>query len=292
MCYVWAVNNTGSVSAPLELYEWVEAPCAPEAGNNELVDETNILWKWRRVNTALGYRFGSSSDYSQSEDVGTSTVKPEAGLAPGMHIRYVWAYNSCGHSDSLVLTFTKNLPAPLADDAVWVSDTLIWKWNAVQNASEYKWSTSNNYSTAISTGDSTQIGESGLTCGTFYTRYVWAENLWGHSDSLILYDAPGPPKSPVLIDGGYSSTKLSYEWDPVEGATGYKYNRTNSDYNSAYTYDLGDETSCVIRGLACGRGYNVYIWAYNNCGHSEPLIRFDHAGACDGNGSGIMRSFR
>jgi len=159
ICYVWAVDNgTGLVSAPLEIYEWVEAPYVPEIGATELLAEDQIDWKWHRVYNAMGYRFGLTNDFSQATDVGAIDHKLETVPSQGIYTRYVWAYNSCGHSDSLVLTFTQNLSAPVADDAVWITDTLFWKWQAVQNASGYKWSTSNDYNTATAHSISIQSG--------------------------------------------------------------------------------------------------------------------------------------
>lgn len=63
---------------------------------------------------------------------------------------------------------------------------ITWKWNTVPDASGYKWSTSNNLSTAVDMGNSTSKTETGLTNGTSYTRYVWAYNFCDNSSALVL----------------------------------------------------------------------------------------------------------
>ncbi len=66
------------------------------------------------------------------------------------------------------------------------SDQIIWNWNAVAGATGYKWSTTNNYATAIDMGTATTKTETGLTPGTTYTRYVWAYNTCGISAPTTL----------------------------------------------------------------------------------------------------------
>jgi hypothetical protein len=283
MSYVWAVDeDNGLVSAPLEIYDWVEVPFVPEAGETELLTGDQIDWKWHRVYNAVGYRFGLTNNYSQSTDVGATDHYLETVSGMGNYTRYVWAYNSCGHSDVLVLTFAPNPAAPVAADPVWVSGVFFWRWNAVQNASGYKWSATNDYSTATDLGDVTETGESGLTCGTTYTRYVWAYNLWGHSDASALIAAPGPPVTPENAGSNVGKTEITYNWTSVEGATGYKYCSAGNNYADAI--DMGNVTTFTRSGLACGHQYDFWVWAYNDCGHSAYLYIHEGTGACTGDG--------
>ncbi|MCX6268996.1 MAG: hypothetical protein NTW16_16860, partial [Bacteroidetes bacterium] len=50
----------------------------------------------------------------------------------------------------------------------------------------YKWNTTNDYGTATDMGTATTKTETGLTCGTPYTRYAWANNSCGVSSPLTL----------------------------------------------------------------------------------------------------------
>jgi hypothetical protein len=63
---------------------------------------------------------------------------------------------------------------------------IIWNWNSVPIATGYRWGTSNNYAAATNMGTVTAKTEMGLTTGNNYTRYVWAYNACGHSDSTII----------------------------------------------------------------------------------------------------------
>ncbi|HPS62642.1 MAG TPA: hypothetical protein PLK82_06250 [Bacteroidales bacterium] len=54
--------------------------------------------------------------------------------------------------------------------------SVTWQWHPVAGATGYKWNTSNNAATAVNVGSDTLKAETGLTCGTAYTRYVWASN--------------------------------------------------------------------------------------------------------------------
>jgi len=56
---------------------------------------------------------------------------------------------------------------------------VIWNWNSVSGAAGYKWSATNIYSGATDLGNVLTTTETGLTCNTAYTRYVWAYNASG-----------------------------------------------------------------------------------------------------------------
>ena len=73
------------------------------------------------------------------------------------------------------------------------------------------------------------------------------------------------PGSPVPGTHIPSVTQITWHWNPVPGATGYKWN-TSNDYSSAT--DLGNNTSTTETGLSCGTSYTRYVWAYNSCGLS------------------------
>ncbi len=145
---------------------------------------------------------------------------------------------------------------------------IIWNWNSVPAATGYKWNTTNSYSTAVDLGDSLSKTETGLTCFTEYTRYVWAYNSCGNSASLSLTDTTAYiPVTVSPVEGmhiaGFST--IIWNWSIVEGATGYKWNTTN-DYNTAE--DTGNDNSLTETNMACGTYNSRYVWAYNACGYS------------------------
>ncbi|MCX6266132.1 MAG: hypothetical protein NTW16_02065 [Bacteroidetes bacterium] len=77
--------------------------------------------------------------------------------------------------------------APAEGIHVQTNTQIIWKWNAPPIATGYKWSATNNYATATDMGTATTKTETGLTQATNYTRYVWAYNVCGNSQPVVIY---------------------------------------------------------------------------------------------------------
>jgi len=80
-----------------------------------------------------------------------------------------------------------------------------------------------------------------------------------------IYCACTPPAAPTAGTHVSYMTEITWNWNAVSGATGYKYNTIN-DYNSAV--DIGTSTDYTQPGLICNTPYNLYVWAYNSCGNS------------------------
>jgi hypothetical protein len=66
---------------------------------------------------------------------------------------------------------------------------IVWNWDTVSDATGYKWSAVNNYDGATDMGTATTKTETGLTCNTDYTRYVWAYSPCGNSTVLTITQA-------------------------------------------------------------------------------------------------------
>ncbi len=77
------------------------------------------------------------------------------------------------------------LPSPAEGVHVPSSYQVIWEWDAVTGAAGYKWSATNDYSTAQDIGALTSKTEP-LPPSTTYTRYAWAYNACGNSTPTIL----------------------------------------------------------------------------------------------------------
>ncbi|MDD4554177.1 MAG: fibrobacter succinogenes major paralogous domain-containing protein [Bacteroidales bacterium] len=78
-------------------------------------------------------------------------------------------------------------PAPTAATHVPSPNQIVWNWNTVAGATGYMWNTTNDYGTATDMGTVTYKTETGLNCGTSYTRYLWAyNNCGGSAPSTIL----------------------------------------------------------------------------------------------------------
>ena len=153
------------------------------------------------------------------------------------------------------------------------SDKIIWKWNKTAIAQGYKWNTYNNAVTAtVLTAADTSITETGLSCSTVYTRYLWAYNACGISPVNTLIQATSQiPFSPAPTAGTHSpsTTQIIWYWNAVPGAAGYKWN-TDNEYSTAA--DRGMSTSKTETDLSCNTTYTRYVWAYNACGYSSATV--------------------
>jgi len=144
---------------------------------------------------------------------------------------------------------------------------ITWNWNPVSDATGYRWSTTNIYASATDMGSSTSKTETGLTCNTPYTRYVWSYNACGNSQATTLTQntSLNPPAAPPTGAHVPSVTQIVWNWNTVSGATGYKWNTTN---NYATATDMLTATTKTEIGLTCNTPYTRFVWTYNACGVS------------------------
>ncbi len=154
------------------------------------VSPGTITWNWTAVSGASGYKWNATPSYSTATNMLTATSKTETGISCGItYTRYVWVYNECGISTPVVLSQTVSASSPSTPAAaphVAAKTYIVWNWNSVPNATGYKWNTVNNFATAIDMGTAITRTESGISCETAYTRYVWAYNGCGYSGPVIL----------------------------------------------------------------------------------------------------------
>lgn len=75
------------------------------------------------------------------------------------------------------------------------------------------------------------------------------------------------PTAPAESTHDTTQTEITWRWNIVTGAMGYKWN-TTPDYNTAI--DLGTNNFKVETGLACGTDYTRYVWAYSPSCASQP----------------------
>ncbi len=271
--YVWAYNSCG-YSSPTTLAQTTsQLPLAPFAATHTSTS-SQITWNWNPVTSALGYKINTVNDYTTATDLGLVISKTETGLPCNTaQTRYIWAYGTCGNSTATTMTYsTIAVPAsPITGTHVPTTTSVVWNWNAVTGAIGYKWNTTNNYATATNLGAALSRTESGLTCNTPYTRYIWAYNSCGNSVETTLTQSTSMsniPASPTAGTHSFTATSITWKWNVVSGAVGYKWN-TSNDYSTAT--NMGTATSKAETGLFCGTTYNRYVWAYTSCGVSVPV---------------------
>ena len=105
--YVWAYNACGvSVSTALSQTIPVVAPATPTAGSHTSIQIT-IDWNWNTVPGATGYKWHTENNFETATDMVTATTKSETNLTCNTsYVRYVWAYNGCGNSSPVTLTYS------------------------------------------------------------------------------------------------------------------------------------------------------------------------------------------
>ncbi len=177
--------------------EWLDMnlscyePLMPGEGTH-IASVTQITWIWEKSHITLGYKWNSTNDYNTSTDLGLDTSITETGLTCGTdYTRYVWAYNDCGHSSSSTITKQTSMDyidPPVESVHAVTLDSIIWKWRQVTGATGYKWNSVDDYATAEDRGTDTTRSDTGLACGTIYTRYTWAYNACGYSMPVTLAD--------------------------------------------------------------------------------------------------------
>ncbi len=75
-----------------------------------------------------------------------------------------------------------------------------------------------------------------------------------------------PPTAGTHIPGSH---QISWNWNPMNGATGYKWNTTN---NFATATEMWTATTKMETGLLCNTSYTRYAWAYNACNSFSSAI--------------------
>ena len=87
--------------------------------------------------------------------------------------------------------------------------------------------------------------------------------------------SPTPPASGINIPSG---DKIVWNWNTVNGATGYQWN-TTSAYPGSGVNELINPTYTQT-GIICNTSYSLYIWTYNNCGNSSMTLLTQNSGSC------------
>ena len=85
------------------------------------------------------------------------------------------------------------------------------------------------------------------------------------------------PVTPLKVNPVQMNTQIIWNWSAVPIANGYKWHTSN---NFTAATDMGTATTKTETGLTQGTSYTRYVWSYNACGNSEPLIIQGQALTC------------
>jgi hypothetical protein len=137
--------------------------------------------------------------------------------------------------------------------------------------------TTGNYWSSIqynnNTGHLLGFGSSSCTVGWNGKALGATVRCIRDTDSCFL----ASPVAGTQVPGIY---QITWNWNTVAGAAGYRWNTVN-DYTSAT--DMGNTTTKNETGLLCNVPYDRYVWAYSSCGISLPTTL---TGLADGNRPG------
>ena len=88
--------------------------------------------------------------------------------------------NGCESTERVAVTANLiTVSAPAAGTHSPSLTQIIWNWNTVSGATGYKWGATSVYADATDMGTALTKTETGLTCSTPYSRYIWAYNASG-----------------------------------------------------------------------------------------------------------------
>jgi hypothetical protein len=176
---------------------------------------------------------------------------------------------------------TNLVPAPSAGIHVPATTQISWNWFPVNGATGYKWNTSDNYSGATDVGNNTVKVETGLTCNTGYTRYVWAYNFCGNSLATTLDQSTSvcslfpevftSPVTEITLSSASSGGNIIYSGGSNVSFRGICWATTPTPtFSNFYTFNGGGTGTYVsnMTGLAENTLYYVRAYAMNGNGTS------------------------
>ncbi len=86
------------------------------------------------------------------------------------------------------------------------------------------------------------------------------------SEEYVFYFIDSLPDSPTLFNSSTGFDNIEWIWNSVENANGYK---VSFDNYPGSAIDIGSDTTYFANNLNCGQNYNLYVWAYNDCGRAQ-----------------------
>jgi N-acetylneuraminic acid mutarotase len=215
-------NCTGVSSNPVSSATTLSSPPAPTAGTIT-PSPSQIVWIWGIVSNATGYKWSTANNYTNATNIGATTSYTQTSLNCNTpYTLYIWAYNTCTNSPPLTMTSatTSNPGTASQGNCTSTKTSITWNWIAVNGATGYKYSTlSSSDTNPVDIGNTTTYLQTGLTCNTPYSLYVWARNGCGNSTVATLIQTTSACTSPsnIYVIGGYGAGNLSTNeaYDPV-----------------------------------------------------------------------------
>jgi hypothetical protein len=186
--YVWAYNSCGNSTSTTLTGTTLPGPMAfvtNVASANSVCSGTLVTYIATQVNggTTPLYQWRKNGTDLSGATTATYTYAPANGdsLRCLMTSNATCAQNNPTWSNMVTMTVNPYPDAPTTGVQVAALTEITWNWNTANHATGYKWNTTDDYATATDMGTATTKTETGLACGTPYSRYVWAYNNCGVS---------------------------------------------------------------------------------------------------------------
>ena len=248
-------------------------PSSLTAGTH-IPSATQIVWNWNSIAGATGYKWHTANTYSAATDMNTNITKTETGLTCNTsYTRYVWAYNTCGNSNSTTLTQTTSV-CPFTCGTSLLTDTRDNKTYSTVQIGTQCWMKQNlNYGTYVT--NTTGQTPSGIqkycysnntaNCTTYGGLYIWSEIMNGSvgcNGISSLQPACSTPVQGICPDGWHLPSH--YEWTVLERTVGlcpgcFPYNTTTKGWlGTNEGTNLKSSGSSGFEGLYAGIYYGGF----------------------------------
>ena len=169
---------------------------------------------------------------------------------------------------------------------------IVWNWNTVTGATGFKWNTTNDYGTAADMGTAATKTETGLSCNTSYSRYVWAYNPCGYSPVVSMTQLTsdcnwvcGQSITDARDNQVYSTVLIDSQcWMKQNLNVGARINTAQESINNSITekYCNNDnESNCAVYGGLYQWGEMVqYLNGASNSTSWDPVPAGNVQGIC------------
>ncbi len=272
----FVLNNWNTVSCPASCFP----PNTPDTiyGNVNTCENSSYVFSIDKVNSATHYEWAVPNGWTIVSGQGSESIIVNSGSAGQNGNITVKAANHCGKSAEKVLAVISN-PYLLASvsilsypvDTACVGENIIFTATPFNggNSPTFQWKINNlNVGSNSNTFSSTTLTENDTVVCELTSNALCISGSPAISNQIQLQfvDVPDSPTASTHLA---TNSQIEWNWNSVANAIGYKFNTVN---NFANATDCNSITSFIQTGLNGNTFYNLYVWAYNECGPSDVCI--------------------
>ena len=233
---------------------------------NGIAQSSNeIVWNWNKIDDATEYRIYDCQDNSLMKSFSSDTTTwMETGLkANTTYTMRVVAFDKNSESLSKGECAVATLPAEIVlQGMAQSSDAIIWSWNRIAGASEYRtYDCKDNSLMKSFASDTTSWLETGLKANTTYAMRIVAFDKNSESISKSECAVATLPVGIVVQGIAQSSDEIIWSWNRVVGTSEY---RTYDGKDNSLKKSFSRGTSSWIEtGLKANTTYTMRVVAFD-----------------------------